>query len=193
MRPGCIILNQSGRLSTEYGPLKCQTPKYCQTNTNFVCYFFTNNGPAIQILVPKGRTVIGKFYKMVVPRKLKTYYKSRGPKTGLKYVRFLHDNAPAHKARIMTDFLESEKVTVLPRPPFSPDLAPCDYFLFPKFKYRLSGRRCNSRSALGSTVYQCLMRGPIEEFEKGFQKWIDQLKRCVLAGGEYFEGQSKLK
>ena len=34
---------------------------------------------------------------------------------------------------------------------------------------------------------------PIEEYEKCFQKWIDWLKRCVLAGGEYFEGQSKLK
>ena len=34
MRTGCIILNQNGRLLTEYGPLKCQTPKYCQTNTN---------------------------------------------------------------------------------------------------------------------------------------------------------------
>ena len=40
----CIILNQSRRLPTEYGPLKCKMPKYCQTNTNgkegFVCNFF---------------------------------------------------------------------------------------------------------------------------------------------------------
>ena len=34
---------------------------------------------------------------------------------------------------------------------------------------------------------------PIEKYEKCFQKLIDQLKRYVLAGGEYFEGQSKLK
>ena len=110
------------------------------------------------------------------------------PKTGLKYVRLLHDNAPAHKARIVTEFLESEKVTLLPHPPYSPDLAPCDYFLCPKLKYHLSGRRYNSRNALGSAVYQCLVGVPIEEYEKCFQKWIDRLKRCVLAGGEYFEG-----
>ena len=93
----------------------------------------------------------------------------------------------------MTDFLESEKVTVLPHPPYSPDLAPCDYFLCPKLKYHLSGRRYNSRNALGSAVYQCLMGVPTEEYEKCLQIWIDWLKRCVLAGGEYFEGQSKLK
>ena len=78
--------------------------------------------------MPKCRTFIGKFYKNVVLRKLKNYYKSRRPNIGLKYVRLLHDNAPAHRARIVTDVLESEKVTVLPHPPFSPDFAPCDYF-----------------------------------------------------------------
>ena len=88
--------------------------------------FFTNKGPAFQIPVPKGRTVSGKFYKNVDLRKWKHYYKSRRPKTGLKYFRHLHDNAPAHKACIVTDFLETEKVTVLPHPPYSPDLAPCD-------------------------------------------------------------------
>ena len=141
-----------------------------KTNTNgqegFVCYFVTNKGPAIQILVPKGRTVTGKFYKNVVLRKLKNYYKSRRPKTGLKCVRLLHDNAPAHKAGIfVTDFLESEKVTVLWHPPYSPDLVPCNYFLFPKLKYHLSGRRYNSRNALESAVYQCLMGVPLKSMK----------------------------
>ena len=93
----------------------------------------------------------------------------------------------------MIYFLESEKVTFLPYPPYSPKLAPGDYFLFPNLKYHLSGRSYNSRNALGSAVYQCPMDAPIEEYEKCFQKWIDRLKRSVLAGGEYFEGQSKFK
>ena len=128
-------------------------------------------GPAIQTPVPKGRTVTGKFYKNVVLRKLKNFYKSRRPKTGLKYVRLLHDNAPAHKARIVTDYLEAEKVTctILPHPPYSPDLDPCDYFVFPKLKNHLSGRRYNSRNVLGSAVYQSMMGVQIEEYEKGFQ------------------------
>ena len=48
-------------------------------------------------------------------------------------VEWLHpDNVPSHEAGIMTEFLQKEKVTVLPHPPYSPDLAPCDYFLFPR-------------------------------------------------------------
>ena len=154
--------------------------------------FFDNKGPVMQIPVPKGRTVTAKFYKNVVLRKLKKYYKTRRPKTGLKHLRLLHDNAPAHKAHLVTEFLESEKVTVLPHPPFSPDLPTCDYFLFPKLKYHLSGKRYNSRNALGSAVYY-LMGFPIEEYENCFQKWIDRLKRCIQVDGEYFEGQSKSK
>ena len=68
-------------------------------------------------------------------------------------------------ARIVTDILESEKVTVLPHPPYSPDLAPLRLFSLSKLKYHLSERRDNSRNALGSAVYQCLMGVPIEEYE----------------------------
>ena len=93
--------------------------------------FFEYKGPIIQIAVPKGRTVTAKFYKNVVLRKLKKYHKICHPKTWLKHLRLLHDNAPAHKAHLVTEFLESAKVTVLPHPPFPPDLAACDYFLFP--------------------------------------------------------------
>ena len=70
-------------------------------------FFFTNKGPAVQIPVPRGRTVTGKFYKNVVLRKWKNYYKRGRPKTGLKYVRLLHDIAPTYKARNVTDFLKS--------------------------------------------------------------------------------------
>ena len=95
----------------------------------------------MQIPVPTGRRVIAKFYKNVVLRKLKKYYKTCHLKTGLKHLRLLHDNGPAHKAHPVTEVLESETVTVLPQPSFSLDLDPCDYFLFPKLRYHLSGKR----------------------------------------------------
>ena len=60
--------------------------------------------------MPKGRTVKGKLYKIVVMRKMKNYYKNRRPKTGLKYVRLLHDNAPAHIARIVTAFWSQRRL-----------------------------------------------------------------------------------
>ena len=52
-------------------------------------------------------------------------------------------------------FLASEKVKVLNHPPYSPDLSPCDFFLFPRLKKMLSGNKYTSRSSLGSAIYQC--------------------------------------
>jgi hypothetical protein len=57
---------------------------------------------------------------------------------------FLHDNAPAHKAASVYQFLTQKMLKPLYHPPYSPDLSPPDYFLFPKLKMNLkdSTLRC---------------------------------------------------
>ncbi|XP_011866780.1 PREDICTED: uncharacterized protein LOC105561422 [Vollenhovia emeryi] len=49
-------------------------------------------------------------------------------------VKFHHDNAPSHTAFIVTNFLTWSNIPLVPQPPYSPDLAPCDFFLFPRLK-----------------------------------------------------------
>jgi len=51
----------------------------------------------------------------------------------------LHDNAPAQKAASVCQFLTPKNVTTLYDPPYSPDLSPPDYILFPKLKMKLKG------------------------------------------------------
>ena len=52
-----------------------------------------------------------------------------------------HDNAPAHASLLMRSYLAKHQTPVVPHPPYSPDLAPADFFLFPKLKTTLKGRR----------------------------------------------------
>ena len=56
--------------------------------------FFSTQGPPIQIVVPMGRGVTGKFYRDKVLKKFKRYYSKRHQKSGIKNIRLLHDNAP---------------------------------------------------------------------------------------------------
>ena len=63
----------------------------------------------------------------------KTYQKRR-PVTGFKHICLLHGNGPAHASEIVRVFLKKEKVTILPHLLHSLDLAPCDFFMFPKLK-----------------------------------------------------------
>ena len=150
--------------------------------------FFSGEGVAIKVPVKKGKRISGKYYKDVVLKKLKKYYQKRRPATGFKHVRLLHDNAPAHTSAIVTAFLKKEKVTVLPQPSYSPDLAPCDFFLFPKLKAFLAGRKYQSRKALGSAIHQYLITVPKSAYRDAFKKWIHRLKPCISSHGEYFEG-----
>jgi hypothetical protein len=52
-----------------------------------------------------------------------------------------HDNAPSHTSVLTQQFLTKHKMSVIPHQPYFPDLAPCDFFLFPKMKLKLKGRR----------------------------------------------------
>ena len=81
-----------------------------------------------QIAVPKRRSVNAAFYKNHVLKKVKKYFVNRPPKTGFKGVNLLHDNAPCHKAKLVTNFLRQEKVKTIPHPPYSPDCAISSYF-----------------------------------------------------------------
>ena len=52
-----------------------------------------------------------------------------------------HDNAPAHTSMLVREFLAKNKIVIMPQPPYSLDLTPADFFLFPKVKTPLRGMR----------------------------------------------------
>ena len=148
--------------ATKHSKLPIIAKRSLSTKKVLYAIFFSGEGVAIKVPAKKGKSITGKYYKDVVLKKLKKYYQKRCPATGFKHVRLLHDNAPAHTSTsaIVTVFLKKEKVTVLPHPPYSPDLAPCDFFLFPKLKAFLAGQKYQSRQALGSAILQYLITVP---------------------------------
>ena len=98
----------------------------------------------------------------------------------MRGIKLLIDNASSHTAKLTKGFLEAEGLDLLPHPPYSPDLAPCDFWLFPKLKIYLQGKEFDSRQTLGTALYQYFKT--IHE-----EKWVDRFKKCVAVGGDYFE------
>jgi len=78
-------------------------------------------------------------------------------------------------------------VTVLDRPPYSPDLAPADYFLFPKVKCHLKGRLFDSFSDIQKAMTSTLNTIAKDDFYKGIQKMYDHTNLCVQLEGMYVE------
>ena len=122
-------------------------------------------------------------YKNSVLKKVKEFYNKKRPNKGRSGVHLLHDNASSHKCEVVKSFLASEKVNVLNHPgwhpPYSPDLCPCDFFLFPRLKKMLSENKYTSRSSLGSVIYQCLQQIPKEDYLSVFCDWVKRLQKCV--------------
>jgi hypothetical protein len=48
--------------------------------------------------------------------------------------KWIHENAPAHDALRVRNFLAKKYITQMDQPPYSPDLAPCDFWISPKLK-----------------------------------------------------------
>jgi len=93
--------------------------------------------------LPHGQTINGKLYCEVLKR-LREGIRGKPPDKWKKNKWFLHhDNASAHTSLVVRQFLTyvHKNITVIPQCPYSPDLAPWDFFLFPKMKLRLKGRR----------------------------------------------------
>ena len=77
---------------------------------------------------PQGQTVNQHFYKKVLTRIVnKIRQKRRASWAGKTWI-LHHDNAPAHTALSVKQFLVSKEITTLHHPAYSPDLAPCDFF-----------------------------------------------------------------
>ena len=92
--------------------------------------FFNSCGETVQVAIPHGKTDTGKLYRRLVMKKLENYVKKFRPRQGLQSLTILHDNAAAHTSKETVAFLEKKDLTILPHPPYSPDLAQCDLFLF---------------------------------------------------------------
>ena len=63
-----------------------------------------------------------------------------------------NDNASSHSARLTLEFLAQKQIKVIEHPPYSPDLAMCDFWLFFNLKKNLRGRRFHSEEEIDATI-----------------------------------------
>ena len=81
---------------------------------------------------------------------------------------------------IVTDYLTKMGIKTVPHPPYSPDHATCDFWLFPK----LRGCRYETIEEM-TKVIDTLTQ---EDFHGAFQKFLERYNKCIAAEGDYLEG-----
>ena len=75
-----------------------------------------------------------------------------------------YDNAAAHKAKVTTTFLSEQEIHDLDHHPYSPDLVPCGFWLFPILKERLAGHKFYRVQDLAKAVKSQLDTIPKEDY-----------------------------
>jgi hypothetical protein len=81
-----------------------------------------------------------------------------------------HDNALAHSSHLIHSFLGKHGIPVVRQAPYSPDMAPCDFWLFPKLKRPLKSFHFDSHENIMRNATKELKSLPEEAFQKCFRK-----------------------
>lgn len=146
--------------------------------------FFSSEGLLTKLVAPANCTVTGTYYCHTVLPELLRAFQEKHPNQKL---RLHHDNAPAHRSEIVMTFIRDHNMELIPHPPYSPDLAPADFWLFPLLKSHLSNHTYSSRISLGMAVNNFLSSVSASEWSSFVPQWQKRLKLCVEHGGNYFE------
>ena len=151
--------------------------------------FFDRQGPLRVEFLSEGGTINAERYVETLTA-LKNDIRNKrreGPKPNI----LLHDNARPHTAVRTKQALEKLKFDLLPHPPYSPDLAPADFALFPRMKRLLRGRIFENRECLEHEVRRPLLfELPREDFATAIDEIARHWQKCLKIGGGFVEKEN---
>jgi hypothetical protein len=84
--------------------------------------------------------------------------------------------------------LAKHNIPVVQQAPYSLDMAPCDFWLFPHLKMQLKGTQFDSRDDIIWNITAKLYSIRKVAFQKCFEQWQNHWEKCVQSQGDYFEG-----
>jgi histone-lysine N-methyltransferase SETMAR len=177
------------RQSSEWHTSESPRPKKAQMSKSRVksmlIIFFDSKGIVHKEFVPPGQTVNRTFYLQVLKRLRNRVRRVRAEIADKLFLH--HDNAPSHTSFAVREFLSQNKITTLPHPSYSPDLAPCDFILFPKFKTHLKGHHFGTAENDQAAATRALNNSS-EDLFHCYDEWQQRWNCCIRSQGAYFEG-----
>jgi histone-lysine N-methyltransferase SETMAR len=161
------------------GPIKAKV--HATRSKHMVLAFFDNEGLICTNYVPKGQRINAIYIVDALSKFLATFKKKR-PNMAAQEWFFHWDNAPVHTAAVVKDWMAARDFRLIDHPPFSLDLAPADFFLFPIIKRQLAGKTLTQETF--KTMWEGVARTIAEEdYAAAFRRWYEGCEKCVRNGG----------
>ncbi len=149
--------------------------------------FFDKKGLIHKEFLPQKTTMNAELYLNILQQLCEWIHRIRPKLWANNSWLFLQDNAPVHCTFKICDFAINQ-VNALDHPPYSPDLTPCDFFLFCKIKNTLKGYRFQSVENIQKNSTAVLKGIKEEEFSVCFGQWKHCMEKCIQYKSNYFEG-----
>jgi hypothetical protein len=139
-------------------------------------------GTSLIVALPEGRALNAEYYHDNI---LATLTQFQPEDDGRKFI--IHaDNAWAHTAQKCRTFCEKNGLRLAPHPPYSPDLAASDFFLFSHVKERLTGMGFPSHEELLDAIGEVVNGIESETSTTVFEQWMERLELVSKNNGDYY-------
>lgn len=148
--------------------------------------FWDRKGVLLCEFLPNGTTINAARYCETL-QKLRRAIQNKRRGMLSKGVRLHHDNARPHTANDTNELIAKFGWGIVKHPPYSPDLAPSDYHLFPHMKKHLGGTHFGDREELEEAVLSYLRGLAADFYDSGIQKLVHRMQKCIDLSGDYVE------
>ena len=152
-----------------------------------LCIWWDQLGVVYYELLQPNQTITGDLYRLQLMR-LSRELKEKRPQYNERHDKVIlqHDNARPHVASAVKTYLETLKWEVLPHPPYSPDIAPSDYYLFRSMTHGLAEQHFTSYEDTKKWVDSWIASKDVSFFRRGIQMLPERWEKVVASDGQYF-------
>jgi histone-lysine N-methyltransferase SETMAR len=131
---------------------------------NMFTVFFKTTGKVFIDYMEKGSTITAKYYIENSLNPVIERMSQLRKKSGSKNLKILHDNARPHVTKTVTEYLKKAGITIIRHPPYSPDLALSNFWLFDRIKQKLDDHQ--DVESQKSQITKILKNIPKEDYKK---------------------------
>ncbi|XP_014783185.1 histone-lysine N-methyltransferase SETMAR-like [Octopus bimaculoides] len=166
-------------------PLKLKRPR--SVGKTMMATYFQRSGYLVTTSLTDREIVSAQWYVTKCLPQLFEAIKLKRPDSGLRGILLHHDDTRINTAAATLDLLAENHVQIISHPDSSPDLSPCDYFLFSKVKEKLRGIRFESPEEAVQALVNQMSQLSNFEWTQCFSNWFKRMKTCIDCEGDYFE------
>jgi len=148
--------------------------------------FWSPNGFTISKVLPQDQKFNSEYFINEILQPIYKELSSVAEELG-KTITLHFDNARAHTSRKVQEYMNSHNMKRAVQPPYSPDIAPSDFYLFGYLKDCLKGSKFDTPEELKFAIDHLLLSISHEELFKVFLKWEEKLHMVIESNGDYLK------